>query len=102
MLADLQTLEKAIPRLEKEVKGKKADKAVLDAAVAAQKLLGEGITLHAGAAKAGIDVPLLRELTLMTSKPFIFGITKSRRINSGRWARTASSPASPSTAVWTW
>jgi GTP-binding protein YchF len=72
MLADLQTLEKAIPRLEKEVKGKKVDKAVLDAALAAQKLLGEGITLHAGAAKAGIDVPLLRELTLMTSKPFIF------------------------------
>ena len=72
MLADLQTLEKAIPRLEKEVKGKKADKAVLDAALAAQKLLGEGTTLHAGAAKAGIDVPLLRELTLMTSKPFIF------------------------------
>jgi GTP-binding protein YchF len=72
MLADLQTLEKAIPRLEKEVKGKKTDKAILDAAVAAQKLLGEGTTLHAGAAKAGIDLAALRELTLMTSKPFIF------------------------------
>ena len=72
MLADLQTLEKAVPRLEKEVKGKKTDKAVLDAAVAAQKLLEAGTTLHAGAAAAGIDVALLRELTLMTSKPFIF------------------------------
>ena len=36
ILADLQTLEKAVPRLEKEVKGKKTDRAVLDAAVAAQ------------------------------------------------------------------
>ena len=72
MLADLQTLEKAIPRLEKEVKGKKTDKAVLDAALAAQKLLAEGTTLHAGAAAAGIDLLALRELTLMTSKPFIF------------------------------
>jgi GTP-binding protein YchF len=72
MLADLQTLDKAIPRLEKEVKGRKTDKAILDAALAAQKLLGDGTTLHAGAQAAGIDLAALRELTLMTSKPFIF------------------------------
>ncbi len=72
MLADLQTLEKAIPRLEKEVKGKKADKAVLDAAVAAKQLLEDGTTLAKGAAGAGIEMEHLRELTLMTSKPFIY------------------------------
>jgi GTP-binding protein YchF len=72
MLADLQTLDKAIPRLEKEVKGRKTDKAVLEAALGAQKLLGDGTTLHAGAAAAGIDLTVLRELTLMTSKPFVF------------------------------
>jgi GTP-binding protein YchF len=72
MLADLQTLEKAVPRLEKEVKGKKTDKAVLEAALGAQKLLEAGTTLHSGAAAAGIDLAALRELTLMTSKPFIF------------------------------
>jgi ribosome-binding ATPase len=72
MLADLQTLDKAIPRLEKEVKGRKTDKAVLENALAAQKLLGEGTTLHAGAQQAGIDLTVLRELTLMTSKPIIF------------------------------
>jgi ribosome-binding ATPase len=72
MLADLQTLEKAVPRLEKEVKGKKTDKAILDAALAAQALLEAGTTLHAGAEKAGIDLTLLRELTLMTGKPFIY------------------------------
>src|SRR5450631_3866443 len=35
ILADLQTLEKAVPRLEKEVKGRKTDKAVLEASLAA-------------------------------------------------------------------
>jgi GTP-binding protein YchF len=68
MLADLQTLEKAVPRLEKEVKGKKTDRAVLEAALEAQKALENGTTLAA----AGIDVAPLRELSLMTSKPFIY------------------------------
>jgi hypothetical protein len=72
ILADLQTLEKAVPRLEKEVKGKKVDKAVYEAAVAAQDLLERGTTLHAGAARAGIDVAALRELSLMTAKPFVY------------------------------
>ena len=72
ILADLQTLEKAVPRLEKEVRGKKADKALLDAAVAAQDLLQRGTTLHAGAKAAGIDLADLRELSLLTSKPFIY------------------------------
>ena len=72
ILADLQTLEKAVPRLDKEVRGRKTDRAVLDAAVAAQGLLNEGTTLHAGAAKAGIDVTALRDLSLLTAKPFVY------------------------------
>ncbi|MFV0457990.1 MAG: redox-regulated ATPase YchF [Actinomycetales bacterium] len=72
ILADLQTLERAIPRLDKEVKGKKTDRSVLDAAVAAQSLLDSGTTLFAGAGPAGIDVTQLRELGLMTSKPFLY------------------------------
>jgi ribosome-binding ATPase len=72
ILADLQTLEKAVPRLEKEVKGKKADQRLLDAAVAAQRVLGEGTTLFAGAGPAGIDPAELRELGLLTTKPFIY------------------------------
>jgi GTP-binding protein YchF len=72
ILADLQTLEKALPRLDKEVKGKKTDRAVLEAATAANTLLESGTTLHAGAEKAGIDVALLRELSLLTAKPFLY------------------------------
>lgn len=68
ILADLQTLERAIPRLDKEVKGKKTDRAVLDAAVAAQEVLNGGTPLHA----ADLDLGPLRELSLMTSKPFLY------------------------------
>ena len=70
ILADLQTLEKAVPRLEKEVKGKKTDRAVLDAAIAAQDLLQRGTTLYAAADK--LDLPQLRELSLLTAKPFVY------------------------------
>ncbi|MDQ1287733.1 MAG: ribosome-binding ATPase [Actinomycetota bacterium] len=72
ILADLQTLEKALPRLDKEVKGKKTPKAVLEAALAAQDLLQRGTTLHAGAKAAGIDMAEIRELSLLTAKPFIY------------------------------
>jgi GTP-binding protein YchF len=72
MLADLQTIEKAIPRIEKEIKGKKTDPKVLAAVVAAQNLLESGTTLFSGADAAGIDTSLLRELSLMTAKPFIY------------------------------
>ncbi|GAB3590780.1 redox-regulated ATPase YchF [Angustibacter peucedani] len=72
VLADLQTLENAIPRLEKEVKGKKVEKSVLDAAVAAQGVLEQGTTLYAGAAAAGLDLADVRELSLLTAKPFLY------------------------------
>ncbi|GAB3682000.1 redox-regulated ATPase YchF [Angustibacter aerolatus] len=72
ILADLQTLENAVPRLEKEVRGKKADPKVLAAAQAAQQLLEGGTTLYAGAAKAGIELDDLRELSLLTAKPFLY------------------------------
>jgi len=74
ILADLQTLEKAAPRLAKETKfSKDADKVrTADAAARAQKLLDTGTTLFAGAAGAGIDLADLRELQLLTAKPFIY------------------------------
>ena len=72
ILADLQTLEKAVPRVEKEVKGKKTDKAVLDTALAAQKVLEEGHTLYAAGPASGVDMDLARELGLLTTKPFLY------------------------------
>jgi len=69
ILADLQTLEKAIPRLEKEVKGKKAEPALLAAAVSAQEVLQKGQTLFAAGLAADEHVA---QLQLMTAKPFIY------------------------------
>jgi ribosome-binding ATPase len=72
ILADLQTIEKALPRLEKEARMRKDRAAVVAAASAASALLDKGVTLYAGAASAGIDVSLLRELHLLTIKPFLY------------------------------
>lgn len=72
VLADIQTLEKAIPRLEKEVRGKKTDPAVLQTAKDALKVLEEGTMLSAGAKAAGLDADILRTFQLMTTKPFIY------------------------------
>jgi GTP-binding protein YchF len=68
LLADLQTLEKAIPRLEKEMRKDKERASLHAAAVDAQKILNEGKTLFS----AGIDPAPLRELGLMTTKPFLY------------------------------
>ena len=68
MLADLQTLERAVPRLEKEARNNKERKPVFAAAVAAQRVLDGGTTLFA----AGVDASLLRELNLLTTKPFLY------------------------------
>lgn len=68
ILADLQTLEKAVPRLEKEARNNKDRKPVHEAAVAAEAVLNSGTTLFA----AGVDTAPLRELNLMTTKPFLY------------------------------
>ncbi len=72
ILADLQTLEKSLVRMEKEVKIKKGDPTLLEAGKLAQKILEEGTTLYAGAAKAGLDLSEVSALQLMTAKPFIY------------------------------
>jgi GTP-binding protein YchF len=74
ILADLQTLDKALPRLVKETKFAKGPERaqVAAAATAAAKLLDTGIPLSAGAKGAGIDVADLHELQLLTAKPFLY------------------------------
>jgi GTP-binding protein YchF len=74
ILADLQTLEKALPRLAKETKFAKDPEraAVAQAAAESQRVLDGGTTLFAGAAAAGIDLANVRELQLLTAKPFLY------------------------------
>ncbi|WP_026166180.1 redox-regulated ATPase YchF [Corynebacterium mastitidis] len=72
ILADLQTIEKALPRLEKEAR-KDKDKAVLvDATKKAQAILEDDRTLYAASVAGEIELAALRELHLMTAKPFLY------------------------------
>ena len=65
ILADLQTVEKAIPRLEKEAKGNKEILANVAAVKEAQEALESGTPIIA----TSIDLTLIRELSLLTAKP---------------------------------
>ena len=67
-LADLQTIEKAIPRLEKEAKTAKDRLPVLEAVKAANDWLQSGKPLS----QSSIDRDLLHELHLLTAKPFLY------------------------------
>ena len=72
ILADLQTVERALPRLRKEATSAK-DRAPLASEVErAREVLDSGRTLYAGAAAAEVELDLLRELHLLTAKPFLY------------------------------
>lgn len=68
ILADLQTLERALPRVEKEARIKKEKQPTLEAFLEAKKVLDSGVGVHA----AGLDLEPLRELFLLTAKPYLY------------------------------
>ena len=68
ILADLQTLERAEQRYEKEVKGRKLEPVVLETARAAIAYLNDGKPLSTST----IDLEPVKELGLLTAKPFIY------------------------------
>jgi GTP-binding protein YchF len=68
ILADLQTLETALPRVEKEARIKKEKQPTLAAYLQAQEVLNSGVGVHA----AGLDLEPLRELFLLTAKPYLY------------------------------
>ena len=68
ILADLQTLERALPRLEKEARTNKSKLVTIAAVHEARESLDAG----RGVSQAGLDLEPLRELFLLTAKPFIF------------------------------
>jgi GTP-binding protein YchF len=68
ILADLQTVDRAIPRLEKEARANKSLNANLDAAREAKEALEAGTPIIS----TRIDRDLVRELSLLTAKPYIY------------------------------
>jgi ribosome-binding ATPase len=71
VLADLQTVDRALPRLEKEARTYPRERrAALTAAQAAREVLDTGRTLFA--ARAELEAAALAELSLLTLKPFLY------------------------------
>jgi len=68
IMADLQTVEKAIPRVEKEARIKKEALPRFEAYKQAKDTLERGMGVRA----AGLDITALRDLFLLTAKPYIY------------------------------
>ncbi|XPP26655.1 MAG: redox-regulated ATPase YchF [Leucobacter sp.] len=87
ILADLQTLEKALVRYEKELKSKKIDASVVETAKAAAAALDAGELLS----HTKIDLEPIRELGLLTAKPFlyVFNVDEGVLQDAGRLAELA-------------
>ena len=68
VLADLQTVEKAVVRLEKEARTKKEAAATLAATKDVLAHLEAGTPISS----TDVDLDLIRDLSLLTAKPFIF------------------------------
>ncbi|WP_394162282.1 redox-regulated ATPase YchF [Galactobacter valiniphilus] len=98
VLADMQSVEKALPRLQKELSNKKVDKAYVDEVIKAQAVLEDGRTIFSASDK--LDLELLKPLQLLTGKPFIyvFNLDDETLADEDLKARLAASVA-PATAV---
>ena len=99
ILADLQTLDKSIARIEKEVRGKKTDPGVLQAAEQAKAILDGGQTLF----QHGFDTEPINDLGLLTANPLSMSSTSTKtscRMRPGcRSFATSSLPSRP--CFWT-
>lgn len=72
MLADLQTIDKALPRLAKDLRGGKIKQSYYDAVEKAKSLLEAGETIFHADAEKKIDKNDLFDLHLLSAKPFIY------------------------------
>ena len=98
ILADLQTIENRLPKLEKEARKDPELAAQVGAVQKAQSILNEGRTISA--ASGEIDLELLNELHLLTAKPFlyVFNVDEMSLSNSAQLAELVSSVA-PAPAI---
>ena len=95
-LADLQTIEKAIPRLEKEVRIAKEKAPALEAAKAANEWLQSGRPLS----QSTISREDLAELHLLTAKPFLYVFNvDAAELNDGELRKKLQELVSPAEAI---
>lgn len=72
ILADLQTVENALPRLEKDLRGKKVRPEYVDAVKEAKGILEAGETIDHASREGKISKDDIHDLQLLTAKPFIY------------------------------
>jgi ribosome-binding ATPase len=95
-LADLQTIEKALPRLEKEARVNKETAHVVEAVKKAEAHLQSGKPLSS----SGLDLDLLRELHLLTAKPFLYVFNvDAAELNDGDLRKKLAELVAPAEAI---
>ena len=95
-LADLQTIEKALPRLEKEARINKETASVVEAIKKAEAHLQSGKPLSS----SGLDLELLRELHLLTAKPFLYVFNvDAAELNDGDLRKKLAELVAPAEAI---
>jgi GTP-binding protein YchF len=95
-LADLQTIEKALPRLEKEARTNKEIAPVVEAVKKAEAHLQSGKPLSS----SGLDLELLRELHLLTAKPFLYVFNvDATELNDGDLRKKLADLVAPAEAI---
>ena len=95
-LADLQTIEKALPRLEKEARVNKETAHVVEAVKKAEAHLQSGKPLSS----SGLDLELLRELHLLTAKPFLYVFNvDAAELNDGDLRKKLAELVAPAEAI---
>ncbi len=87
ILADLQTVERALPRLAKQARLVKGEQATLAAVEQVKQVLDAGTPVFA----SGLDLEPLRELHLLTAKPFlyVFNLDEAELVDAERRAELA-------------
>ena len=95
-LADLQTIEKAIPRIEKEARQNKERASVLEEVKEAEKVLASGKLLFG----SKIDLALIKELGLLTAKPFLYVFNvDAAELADGELRKKLSAMVAPAEAI---
>ena len=95
-LADLQTIEKALPRLEKEARTNKEIAPVVEAVKKAEAHLQSGKPLSS----SGLELELLRELHLLTAKPFLYVFNvDAAELNDGDLRKKLADLVAPAEAI---
>jgi GTP-binding protein YchF len=96
-LADLQTIEKALPRLEKEARTNKEVAPVIEAVKKAEAHLQSGKPLSS----SGLDLELLRDLHLLTAKPFLYVFNvDAAELNDGDLRKKLADLVAPAEAIY--